>query len=171
MTTQFYTDISNRLQSLSWFTYFKLFNNQFESMEEQQEQTFPNLSIFMEFLEPVEVLSLMGGVQMYDVTVRFHLYLISYELEDLDMFTYKQELHAKLQGFFPTSSSRMNRVNETPDQNHNGYMVWRLDYKCQIPDESGSFYANVVDAAPITLDLTTELIIDNEIIRTGKFPE
>ena len=170
MTTQFYTDITARLQTLSWFVYFKLFNNQFESMEEQQEQTLPNLSIFMEFLEPVEVISYGAGVQMYDATIRFHLYLISYELEDLDMFTYKEQLHAKLQGFFPTNSSRMNRIAESPDQNHNGYMVWRLDYKCQIPDESASFYANVVDAAPVNLNLTTQLIIDNEVIRTGKFP-
>lgn len=171
MTTQFYTDITNQLSTLSWYTYFKLFNNQFENMEEQQEQTFPNLSIFMEFLEPVDVSSVGGGVQYYDAVVRFHLYLISYELEDLDMFTYKQELHAKLQGFYPTDCSRMNRIAESPDQNHNGYMVWKLDYQVRIPDESGSMYKNVVDAAPVTLDLTTQLIIDNEVIRTGKFPE
>ena len=170
MTTQFYTDITNRISTLPWFAYFKLFNNQFESMEQQEEQTFPNLSIFMEFLEPVEVISYSAGIQMYDAIVRFHLYLISYELEDLDMFTYKEQLHAKLQGFFPTNASRMNRISESPDQNHNGYMVWKLDYKCQIPDESASFYANVVDAAPLGLNLTTDLIIDNDIIRTGKFP-
>lgn len=132
MTTQFYTDITTRLQTLSWYTYFKLFNNQFESMEEQQEQTIPNLSIFMEFLEPVDVSSVGGGVQYYDGVVRFHLYLISYELEDLEMFTYKQELHAKLQGFYPTDCSRMNRIAESPDQNHNGYMVWKLDYQVRI---------------------------------------
>jgi len=139
-------------------------------MEEQQEQTFPNLSIFMEFLEPVEVISGGAGVQYYDATVRFHLYLISYELEDLAMLLYKEQLHAKLQGFYPTNCSRMNRIAESPDQNHNGYMVWKLDYKCQIPDESVSMYANAVDAAPVLLNLTTQMIIDNDIIRTGIIP-
>lgn len=158
MTVQFYTDIETRLTAkIAWFSWFKLFNNQFEEMERREEQTFPNLSIFMEFLSPVNIITLGSGCQLYDCTVRFHLYFITYELQDLQILQYKQELHRALQGFFPTRSSSLNKINEEPDQNHNDYIIWKLDYATQIPDEDGSAYYNVIDATKVEtigLDLT-----------------
>ena len=170
MTAQFYTDIETKLQELSWFSYFKLFNNQFESMEAQEEQTFPHLSIFMEFLQPCPITTVGAGLKLYDCTVRFHLYFITFELQDLDILTYKNELLFLLDGYFPTSSGQLNALNEEPDQNHNGYMVWKIDFETQIPVGNEGNFKGKVDAAPVTLDLNMELIIDNDIIRTGKLP-
>jgi hypothetical protein len=171
MTVSFYNQIEARLQEkLTWFSWFKLFNNQFESMENQQEQTFPNLSIFMEFLSPVQVIGMGAGLQMYDCVVRFHLYLITYDLQDLQILTYKSELYKALERYVPENASVLDRISEEPDQNHNGYMVWKMDFTCQIADEDASMYSNVADAAPVQLDLTGDLIIDNEVIRTGVLP-
>lgn len=168
MTVQFYSDITARLiAKLPWFTYCKLFNNQFESMEDQNEQTFPNLSIFIEYLKPVDIITGGSGVQWYDVTVRFHLYLITYLLEDLQILQYKTDLHKALQGHFPTNCSSLNRINEEPDQNRNSYIVWCMDYQTQIPSGETSSLQGKVDVAPVTLDLIGDLKIDNEIIRTG----
>lgn len=171
MTLQFYNDIETRLQELTWFSYFKLFNNQFEMMEQQQEQPFPDLSIFMEFVKPVPVITAGLGLKIYDATVRFHLYFMSLELQDLNVLEKKNDLLALLDGFMPTRSSALNLINEEPDQNHNGYMVWILEFETQIPiDTAKGVYNNKIDIAPVQLDLTGDLIIDNEVIRTGKFP-
>lgn len=159
MTASFYADIAARLAAkLDWFTYFALFNNQFEKMESQEEQPFPNLSVFMEFISPTDIITLGYGTQLYDLTVRFHLYLISYELEDLDILTYKTQLNEAIHGYFPANSSSFTRINEAADQNHNGYFVWQLDYSVQIPDETASQMKNVINTPIDSIDVTAEIL-------------
>ena len=170
MTVQFYNDIETKLKTLTWFSYFKLFNNQFESMESQEEQSIPNFSIFMEFINSAPLITLGSGLKLYDCTVRFHLYFFTLDLQDLNILAYKNELLFILDGFFPSRSSQLNAINEDPDQNHNGYMVWKIDFETQIPVENKGVFNGKIDAAPVTLNLIGDLIIDNQIIRTGVLP-
>lgn len=149
-------------------THVKLFNNQFNRMEQGEEQAFPvHEAVFVEFVSPIPWRTKREGIQEADLTVRIHIGFESLLLEDLTVFDRKSAIHEALQGFKDNYFTAFVRVSETQDTDHSNYMVWTIDYQTTYTDISTYTRRNFVEANVTTLTVNADLDIDNQVIRTG----
>jgi len=177
MKTEFYNGIRNKiLAAVPSITHVRLYNNQFEHSNKDEttgndEQAFPYPCIFIEFAD-IAFTQLTKGLQDFTGTVRIYIGFESYKFEDTDVLDLKQTVFAALQGFqvSPTSKSygRLLRSIETTDTDHNNIYIYIQEYifsgrDCDADANSGDQFTT----PPTTLELNTDLDIDNIIIRTG----
>jgi hypothetical protein len=151
----------------------KLFNNQFahsNNDEPRDEQAFLYPCAFIEFAE-VNYVDQKQRVQDYTATLRVHIGFESYKYEDVDVFTLKQKVVKYLHEYqvsSPQIFGKILRRLETTDTEHNNIYVYVVEFGI-----SGRDCDLVIDEdfatvdPPIELELTTNLDIDNDVIRTG----
>jgi hypothetical protein len=113
----------------------RLFNSQFENMEGEASFTFP--AAFIEFAAIPYVTNAEGG-QEAEAMLRIHLGYDSLKTESLEVLDLMEAVHVALQRFTPVSdSSRLNRVFEGQDINHDAIAVWLMEYEFTFTDNSG----------------------------------
>ena len=176
MNTELYEGIKARITAeVTAIKHIALYNNQFDrsnndDMAKNDERPFLYPCVFIEFLDIVYVVN-TGLLQDFTGICRLYIGFKSYKFEDLDIFTIKQNLFKKLQGYQPSTSKTLGkliRVAETMDNNHNNVLVYIQDYKFSGRDADFSTNdALVVKEPPTTLEITATLDIDNNVIRTG----
>jgi hypothetical protein len=170
MNTAVYTAIKSRILTVDGVKECRLFNNQFErsnndTTQQNNEQAFLHPVVFIEF-DNIEYGELASLVQEYTATVRIYIGFESYMLEDTDVFTLKQNIFVSLHGFQPDQASKLVRLNESTDTDHNNIYIYKQEYSLSGKDDSG---ATTKDAVTVTadLELVADLDIDNIVIRTG----
>ena len=166
------------LNDVEEIQHVKLFNEQFLSMEDQQEESFPFPCVFIEYNE-IEWQTISKGIQEGNLTftlkIAFEFYLdnvYNNESTDLQIFDLKSNVYAAVNGMSGIQTkgtfSNVERISEATDNNHNSYYVYDQTYSVRLIDTSGCPEVEIIPAGTVSLHLNTDLLIDNFIIRTGK---
>lgn len=106
-----------------------LFNNQFihSNGTLQDENSFLYPCVFLQYSQG-NFIDLSQGVQQYELTITSHLGFESYKTEDLDVLRLKQDLYKVIQRFRNENLSRLTRVSERQDFDHDNIQVYLTDY-------------------------------------------
>jgi hypothetical protein len=168
-----YTDIKARLEEIATLQYVALFNNQFvrsnnDNVAENTEQAFPYPCAFIHFFGDNEASSSGWGAKRLEVDIRVYIGLESYNLEPLEMFDLASEVQEKLQDWNTANFTSLQYIAQRMNYDHDNVVVYEFDFKTQYSDNTKYLKRNTITKNPPTsLDLTVDLDIDNNIIRTG----
>lgn len=139
------------------FKTIRLFNNQFKRMSTENSFAYP--ALFIQFM-PVDVAyKNLEGVQHMLYNIVFHIAVESYLDEDTRIYEMKEKLFGEIQYFQTDFSTRLERINEQPDFDHNSYQVYRITCKSQFEDNQG--IQKIKKEVTINPDFT--IIIDKQI--------
>ena len=159
-----------------------IFNDQINRLQNIQPEgdysqdcyAFARPAIFVEFLNPNEVIQLGQGVQMYDpLIIRIHLIHDNFhnggDMDmDLAIFDLKDKVFKALQKFEPTGSGLLIRTAEEQDYDHGNIYHWIMDFTTTYVDSLAAEPVGSISTVPPTsLNLTLDLDIDNPVVRTG----
>ncbi len=166
-----YTDIKTRLEALASLQHVALWNNQFirsnnDNPELNTEQAFPYPCAFVHFFGDNRTSSSGGGAKRLDVDVRIYIALESYELEELELFTLADEVRVQLENWHTSNFTGLMYQAQRFNYDHDNVIVYEIDFRTQFSDGTSYFKRNTVPVTA-TLDLTVNLDIDNDTIRTG----
>jgi hypothetical protein len=84
--------------------------------------------------------------------------------EELD--AYLQLVYFAVQELTGTYYQPLRRVNEVQDGDHDRLIVWQMEFETML-EEAGTTDTGLTAKESVTLELDTELDIDNTTIRTG----
>ena len=164
-----------RLQILAanlGFNAVKLWNNQFQSMEDREHETMPFPVCYIGFDDEITYETKQIGIQNGKINVSVWIAKEFYsdpetnESVNLDIFDLKQAVFAVLQNFTGGGTFQgLTRVSENTDNNHDSYYVFKQTYSTIVIDDAGIDNINTV--AGNGLIVNKELKIDNYDIRTA----
>lgn len=170
-----YIAVRDLLLTLSWVGEVKLWNNQLDAMEAQEEMqiNFPAVYVsFQEiFYENLSGKNQRGNLRMI-IKMAFEFYNedINDESTNLLFFDRKQEVFQLLQnqdggGTFEP----LNRIEEVTDEDHPSYFVFDQIYQTRFKDNCADVERDYDQETTTDLEVIIEgnLDIDNDIIRTG----
>lgn len=168
-----YQALRTRIETLSEIKWVRLFNDQFEKSNnddpsQNTEDSFPYPCVFIEFPEDNAPSSSGFGAKRLDVLVRIYIGFESYKFDDLAIFDIALLVQQCLENYTEDGITPLTYEAQRMDYNHNNVYIYQFDFRTQWSDEAAYTKRNDI-AAPsaLTLDLTTDLDIDNIIIRTG----
>jgi hypothetical protein len=173
-----YQELRARLESETSAEHVRLWNNQMELLEKNEQIPFQFPAIFIDFLD-INWRQLGKGTQIADLTVRFYVCFSSFHTteneEDVTMFDLVQEVYLVLQDYKPSMGGKLTKTREETDTRHTNMYVWIMDYTTTYQDVVAQNPRNSTEAEITTLTLSTDLIIDPDTvegIRTDfEFPE
>lgn len=155
-----------------------LFNNQLDNMIQKEVVFLP--CVLIEF-EQIDFVNKTENIQEASIRLRFHLaqniigldtYQDSENIADaLAIFDLKDKVNQALMTFSAPNTSDFKRVGEIYNTQYTNVYVIELLYECLYIDAThwiGNDYTQNVNA---TLQLDTDLIIENDTIRTGNLPQ
>ncbi len=155
-----------------------LFNNQLANILEKQVIFFP--CVLIEF-EQINFTNRTENIQEADIRLRFHLaqniigldtYEGSENLNDaLAIFDLKDKVNQALMTFVEPNTSDFRRVGERNDAQYTNIHVIELLYECLYVDVTHWTGNNYDTDVNVTMQLDTDLIIQNDTIRTGISPQ
>lgn len=121
-----------------------LYNHQLEDLEKGERPEFPQVSFFVEFINPIVYKQGGNGVQFAYFKTRIyivhHFYLATDGLDggqgdqDLTIFDLKQWVYITLQQFSPTNTGEMVRTSEAVDYSHDNANVYAMEFDCVFED-------------------------------------
>jgi hypothetical protein len=117
------TNINNNLPEIKTV---KLYNNQLE--RENVENPFLYPAIFIEFTDK-QFNELSQGVQQINMIVNIRLCFASYKDEDTDILRLKQDVYKVINRFRNEYFSRLLRVSEEQNYDHNNIQQYIIGYK------------------------------------------
>ena len=147
-----------------------LFNNQFDN--EDRENAFPYPNVFIEF-GTIDWEKKSRNIQQGPVTFTFHCGFESYVENSIEndaaIFDILDRIHVVLQGFSDGECfNLLDRTTERQDADHDNVVVWEMDYDTILLDTAAATeLKTVTSAGPHELDVTRDLDIDNDVIRSG----
>lgn len=161
MQLDFYNALKTQIETLTSLKYVALWNNQFDRESENVAFGYP--CVFIEFTN-VAYTDFLNGQQKYNMNVNLHLGFESLKTEDTAILQLKQDLQAVVFQFQQGYETKMLRRSETPNYDHPNIQEYIITYSV-----SGKDYANNLPTTEVTatLDLTTELVITNDTIKTA----
>lgn len=160
----------NICPSIKWV---RLFNDQFsksnnDNEDKNIEQAFPYPCVFIEFPEDNPQTAAGFGVKTLDVLIRIKIGFVSYKLEDLAMFDIAEEVQVGLEGYSTSGITPLTYEGQRMDYDHNNVYVYEFDFRTQFVDQSKYMKKDSIEApSPLTLEVITDIDIDNIVIRTG----
>jgi hypothetical protein len=176
---QLYTALLNRLKTqVPELQSIDLFSNQLDNMIRDKVVFFP--AVFIEF-EQINFVNKSENIQEADVRLRFYLAqsiigLDSYEgsenfVDALTVFDLKDRVNQALIYFTEPNTSDFKRVQEIYNTQYSNVYVIELLYECLYVDGTHWIGNDYDQTIQVTLQLDTDLIIDNPEIRTGILPQ
>ena len=155
---QAYLDMRARIEAKcpNLGQHVRLFNNQFDLQEDQQQIPFPYPCVFIEIVSDITWTQLGAGFQIANspVIFRFHIgsnfYNGTDQEENLEIFDWQDELHAALQ-YSSGNFNELIRVAERSDTQHTSVYVWQVDYVTTLSDSNQDRPVNGIDT---TIDIT-----------------
>lgn len=137
----------------------RVWNNQFQYMEDKSIESFPMPCAFIETIQDVSQAAL--GITVADVTFRVHIGAVEYDAQDgtmeqnLSIFALRDEIIALLTYYELTGCSGLQKVAEEQDYAHTNVYHYIVDFKCSFVDTKGDTTQTQIEAGP-----PIELIID-----------
>jgi hypothetical protein len=159
-----YTDIRTQIESNTSAAHVRLWNNQIELINKDEQIPFKFPAVFIDFPE-IRWKQGGKGTQMTDEGFIVRLYIVfesfhtSENEEDLEVFTLRNEVYLACQDFKPTQGGKLMRVAERTDVNHSNMYVWVMDFATSFQEITAQFPRGGVTAEIETLTLTKDLII------------
>lgn len=159
-------DLLTYLSTGTSFSYVRVWNNQFQWMEEKSIEAFPFPCIFIETILPNDNAGL--GFTVADVVFRIHIGQTEYDAVDgtmeqnLSIFYLRDEVITLLTYKELTACSGLQKINEEQDYSHTNVYHYIIDFKCSFVDSKGDKTQGQVTNYPTTL------IIDPVTIVTTK---
>lgn len=160
-------DILNYIESNPSGTikYARVFNNQFQQMEDQSVETFPFPCAFVEVLNPANYLNIGVGITASDIVFRIHVGQVEYDATDgtmeqnLTIFDLRDEVITRLSNYEPTACSMLQKVGEQQDYQHTNVYVYVIDFVCHFIDDRGDQRrGQITKQPPTTLDLDVTIV-------------
>jgi len=141
-----------------------LFNNQFEKDNQEEAFLYPNA--FIEFSQLLST-GTTQQVQNVDMNVTIYMGFERYETESLTIFDTIQSVYIALQGFSGACFSGLQRIEEVQDTDHDNVIIWKTIFSTTATDAEAHPSNKLVEANVTNLNITSDLDIDNDVIRTG----
>ncbi len=171
MIKQFYSDLITRLtaelrdgSNNLLFKHSALWNNQPDNEQKEKAHRYP--ALFIEFSDIV-YRSENYGVQKIDLGFSVHC-IFSQLVEDLDLLDLVSAVGVALHGYKLDYCSNIVRTMELQDTDRDRLTDWVVGFRTVITVDTTAVQRRLTSTeAPITLDLTRSLDIDNDTIRTG----
>jgi hypothetical protein len=161
MNATFFTEIQTKLHTILPNLYVRLYNSQFDDIEDGENYSFPFPCCFIEFVNDEHIKMLGNGVQLYDpLIVRFHIGDLEYDSMDgnldqnLNIFTLKETIYTTIQRWKSSKSSIFIRTNEIMDTQHNQVSVFLQEYKTTLVDDTMREPVGGISTTITTLDDT-----------------
>lgn len=157
------TDLLALIETSS-IKYARVWNNQFQWMEEQSIEAFPMPCAFVELSSPKGGAGL--GIITSDIVFRIHIGANELDAQDgtmeqnVNIFALRDELIALLNYKELTGCSGLQMVNEEQDYSHTNVYHYIIEFLCSFIDTSGDQTRGQIEHFP------TDLIIDPRTIVT-----
>jgi hypothetical protein len=163
---QLLLDIKEVLDTISDVKYSAMYNNQFESINQQDPNNyfaFPLPAVFVEFDNNNAPNYIGNGVQIYEpLVVRFHIGMEQLDSgtgtfdENLDIFDLKNKIYLAFQNWHTEGSGTFNRTSEVQDYNHNNLYIWQMEFTTSYIDQFAiEPRGGIVKDPPTDLELNT----------------
>lgn len=147
-----FNKLKETLSSIQGIKHVALWNNQFERENEENAFLFP--CCFVEFNNS-NFKDYTLGVQHFDSVITIHLGFESYKDEDTFILQLKQDVYKAIHTLqCGVSASKLLRVDERQNFDHDNIQDYQTDYKTTIKD---------ADASPSTLSATPTLALTTTI--------
>lgn len=131
---------------------FRVFNNQFAN--ERTEKPFPFPAVMLEFRN-LTYTSKSDSLQEADATVLLHVAFASLKTEDEEIFKIVHKVNQTAQAFRVSGlCSSLSRQSEKQDVDHDGLIVWEIEYRTLLTDNTASRKRRLVK---VTTDLGLEI--------------
>ncbi len=149
-----------------------LWNNQVDSIDLQEERNYNFPNCFIGFQIPALFNTETSGQQKAQIELTVYIVdeIYSNEFDDgtpnLDIFDLKQKVFLALQTYSATPMGALSRISEETDEDHPNLYVFKQTYSveyvdCEVPD-------NKDYATPTQVEITGEIIVDNDVFKTSK---
>jgi hypothetical protein len=120
------THIQNNCPSVK---HVALFNNQFEKANnEGAENSFPYPAVFVQFAN-VDFTQLQRGVQKVEQNVVLHIGVESYQADEIEFLTLKQDIYKQMTMFENGNFGKLSRITEEYPTDHDNWLVVVQTYK------------------------------------------
>lgn len=131
-----YLAIKRELEEKTSVKHVRLYNDQFENMDKENTFAFP--CVFVQFAN-LDWSTETEGIQKGATIIRLHVGFESLATEELDKFdVIDDEIHKYIEGLEGVDFTKLSRISEEQDINHDNVYVWLMDYSTEILDCSGS---------------------------------
>lgn len=162
-----YQELRAALESGTSVQHVRLWNNQVELSEKKEQIPFQTPAIFIDF-PSIEWSTIGKGKQNAQLMTRLYCVFESFATdeneEDLQVFTFRQEVYLVAQKFKATQTGSFQRVSEQTDPNHTNLYVWIMDFTSTYTDIDAEDPRGGVDTQINTLILDTDLIINSNTV-------
>lgn len=167
-------DIITRLElsGSSVKEFVRIWNNQFDQLEERVIESFPFPCAFVEVVMPNTYEQLGGGYTSSDVIFRIHIGQTQYDSQDgrlsenKTVFALRDEIILSLTDpkWYATNCSGFMKISEEQDYRHKTVYHYIVDFTCSFIDDSGKSLRNTITKQPpftlvVDADLVTEITI------------
>lgn len=159
-----YNEIDARILSeVPEINLVQLWNNQIDNEEREEARAFP--LCFIEF-SSITWLELTKGLNEAEIIITIRTAIERYQTDDRTFLTLVDKVYKALQLFSHPCFTPLKRVAERQDIDHDNCIVWETDFLTRLVD--GEAYTDE-DKPSVTasLNLSVDLDIDNDVIRTG----
>lgn len=147
-----FNKLKSTLSSIQGIKHVALWNNQLDN--EKEENAFLCPAVFIEF-NNANFKDLTEGVQQFDSIITLHLIFESYKDEDTFILQLKQDVYKATHTLqCGVSASKLLRVDERQNFDHDNVQDYQTDYKTTIKD---------ADASPVYLSATPTLTLTTTI--------
>ena len=138
----------------------RIWNNQFQFMEEQSIESFPMPCAFVEVISPNTGAAI--GYTVSDLTIRVHIGAVEYDSQvgtmeqNTSIFALRDEIIALLTYKMLTGCSGLQKVNEEQDFTHTNVYHYIVDFICSFVDSKGEQGLTNITTGPPT-ELETDI--------------
>lgn len=154
-----YIALRHQIERLTSVKHVRLYNNQFQNMDKENTFAFP--CVFIQFLD-LNWSTETEGIQKGLATIRLHVGFETLAREDLGKFdVIDDEIHKYVEGFTGEDFTRLSRVNEEQDIDHDNVYVWLMDYSTEIIDCSGARRGKMTKTTVTGLNVNVNTDMEN----------
>lgn len=165
-------DILTQLGKITELNFIRVWNNQVERLEKDENYSFLMPAAFIEVISPNSYLPIGEGFSEGDIV--FSIHLVAEELDagdgtmdqNLTIFILRDKVIGVLNRFQATGCSLMYLISEQQDYDHTNVYHYTLDFKCSFIDSKGSPY-DPEATTYITKEPPTDLQVDISVAASG----
>lgn len=156
-------DILNKISTdVPEIQYVRVFNNQFQYLEDQTIEAFPFPCAFVEVI-PQSYVQLGAGYQQSDIDIKIHIGHVEYDAnngnmeENLSIFDIRNLVVKELNLFKPYMCAEMFKVSEEQDYTHTDVYHYVITYRTGLIDDTGSTLINPTLVEPLQIEVDVAL--------------
>jgi hypothetical protein len=164
-----YLAAKERLTGIPDFKTVGLFNDQFVNLINGDTDYFPFPAAFVSFPDEIIYNSKGEGLKESDpFIVRVYIGIETLKKEELFIFDLAEKVHAEMEGTAGAAFAPFIFRGEKNDEAYPNIMVHYLDFETRLMSCASYRRRNDDKVENLSLNLNTELKIENVIIRTGR---